>query len=337
VRHVRMLGLCLVAALAVCAYAVSSASALPEWGKCENVGSGGNYKNSNCTEKAKPKGSGSYEWKKGSELAPVPFTGQNVGSGGVLYSEFAECLGETYEEYYHEARYTRQACEGKNPPKSYRHHEGYPYIECTEENSSGAASGKNEVTGVHVTFKGCKALGALPCENAGPEEIQTSELKGKLGYISKPNKEVGVLLEPVKKHGAFAEFTCPGLPLSVVVGVGNKKEGAAHTSSGCDQECRGATPEEEKHGGYDGVISPITPVNQMTSTYTQEYKVENVETNEACPENTPSHFERKHIDLLENAPEITESGIGPIKFQWGCAGEEITNVNTPAEPGEIKA
>ena len=66
-RHVRMLGLCLVAVLAVGAYAVSSASALPEWGKCE-AKAGGNYKNSNCTEKAKPKGSGSYEWKKGAEL-----------------------------------------------------------------------------------------------------------------------------------------------------------------------------------------------------------------------------------------------------------------------------
>ena len=334
-RHVRMLGLCLVAVFAVAAIAATSASALPEWGKCE-AKAGGKYSDSNCTKKAKPLGSGSFEWKKGSELAPVPFTGQNVGSGGVLYSEFAECQENEYEHYYHEARYTRKACEAKGP-NAYRHHEGYPYIECTEEHSSGAASGKNEVTGVHVTFTGCKALGALPCENVGPEEIQTNELKGKLGYISKPNKEVGVLLEPVKKHGAFAAFTCPGLPLSVVVGVGNKKEGAAHTSSGCDQECPGATPEEEKHGGYDGVISPITPVNQMTSTYTQEYKVAGVESNELCPENIPSHFEGQHIDLLENAPEITESGIGPIKFQWGCAGEEITNVNTPAEPGEIKA
>ncbi len=52
-----MLGLCLVAVLAVGAYAVSSASALPEWGKCE-AKVGGNYKDSNCTEKAKPKGSG---------------------------------------------------------------------------------------------------------------------------------------------------------------------------------------------------------------------------------------------------------------------------------------
>ncbi len=331
-RHVRMLGLCLAAVLAVGAYAVSSASALPEWGKCE-AKAGGNYKNSNCTEKAKPKGSGSYEWRKGSELANVPFTGANVGSGGVLYAEWAICGGE----YEQPGKFTRAECEAStlNGHSYHRVHDGYPTIECTAENSSGEASGKNEVKGVHVTFTGCKALGSIPCENAGPEEITTTELKGKLGYISKPNKEVGVLLEPVKKHGAFAEFVCPGLGLTTVVGVGSKKEGAAHTSSGCDQECPGATPEEEKHGGYDGVISPIKPVNEMTSTYTQEYKVVGTYTDEECPENTPSKFEGKHIDLLENRPYLTSEPT--TSLMWGCAGEEITNVNTPAEAGEIKA
>ena len=89
-RHVRMLGLCLVAALALGAYAVSSASASgPEWGKCE-AKTGGKYKDANCTEKAK-KGQGAYEWRKGASLKNVPFTGENVGSGGVLSTELYLC------------------------------------------------------------------------------------------------------------------------------------------------------------------------------------------------------------------------------------------------------
>ena len=65
-RHVRMLGLSLVAVFAICAYAVASASALPEFGKCE-AKAGGKYSNSNCTVKAK-KGTGSYEWKSSTKF-----------------------------------------------------------------------------------------------------------------------------------------------------------------------------------------------------------------------------------------------------------------------------
>ena len=88
-RHVRMLGLCLVAVLALGAYAVSSASALPEWGKCE-AKAGGKFSDANCTAKAK-KGAGSFEWKKGATLKPVKFSGDNVGSGGVLATALHGC------------------------------------------------------------------------------------------------------------------------------------------------------------------------------------------------------------------------------------------------------
>jgi hypothetical protein len=334
VRHVRMLGLCLVAALALGAYAVSSASAL-EWGKCELAAPGHNYTGPNCSksEKAKPKGTGEYEWRKASEVAEkrvaegksanVPFEGGSEGSGGLLYAEIAFCTADPHTM-------TRAACEEKGGT---RENEGAgPFIQCTEEQNTGEAEGKNKVANIHVTFYGCNLLGSFPCENAAPEEVVTNVLKGKLGWINKAAKEVGVLLEPAAgKHAAFAEFECPGLPVAIKVGVGNKKEGAAHTTSGCDQECAGATPEEEKHGGYDGVISPITPVNVMTSSFTQEFKVEPLEG--GCPMNIPSSFEGKHIDVLENV----QSGYEGVSSMWGCAGEEVTNVNTPEEAGEIKA
>jgi N-acetylneuraminic acid mutarotase len=38
-----MLGLCLVAAVAVAAIATTSASALPEWGQCFKKGAGGKF------------------------------------------------------------------------------------------------------------------------------------------------------------------------------------------------------------------------------------------------------------------------------------------------------
>ena len=80
-RHVRMLGLCLVAVFAVAAIAASSASALPEWGQCE-AKAGGKYSDRNCQTKAK-KGKGEYEWRKATEVgkSEKQFRGHNVGSG----------------------------------------------------------------------------------------------------------------------------------------------------------------------------------------------------------------------------------------------------------------
>jgi hypothetical protein len=337
VRHVRLLGLCLVAMLVVGAYAVSSASALPEWGKCE-AKTGGKFANSNCTEKA-AKGKGAFEWltatkvaakrKSEGKSANIPFSGHNVGSGGVLTSGLRECYkknGEK-EEFF---RTTRAGCVSDGGTERELFKTEPLFVECATENNTGEAEAKNKVANVHVRFTGCKALGSIPCESPGKAEaeVETSPLKGELGYISKSAKEVGVLLEPAKKHGLFAEFVCSTV-LTSHVGVGNDKEGAEYTSSGCSGEsCKGITPSEEKNGGYDGIISPITPVNAMTKEFTQVYTRQT-----AQPwENIPSKFENKHLEVLEDY-FTTEAGSG----DWSQAGEVITNVNTPEEEGEIKA
>jgi hypothetical protein len=350
VRHVRMLGLCLVAVLALGAYVVSSASAL-EWGKCENVGSGGNYTGPNCTkaEKAKPKGSGSYEWRKATEVAAkrvsegksanVPFTGHNVGSGGVLSSGAGVCNGGTKSEL----RSTRQGCAEGGGKEEFLP-EGIS-VTCEAETNTGETVAKSAVANIHVTFTGCKVFGAAPCESEGAAEgeIRTNTLKGKLGWINKTAKEVGILLEPAQKHGLFAGFECAGV-IFTVVGAGNKKEGAYYVKgtnypSGCGGTCPGATPEEEKHGGYDGVISPITPVNQMTNEFEQVYSTNH---SESEPQNIPSSFEGKHIDVLEDVYGLSQKqkeveGRENGESMWNAASEEITNVNTPEEEGEIKA
>jgi hypothetical protein len=351
VRHVRMLGLCLVAVLAFAAYAVSSASALPEWGKCVAKASG-KYEDSNCTTKAKGKtGKHEYEWLKASQVGAerevkgksknVPFTGESSGGGGVLTANERECLNEGLEEAY---RVTRQACAAKAGDEEYMTGEGIK-VECAKENAVGEASGKDGIANVHVKFTGCVLFGHITCTGEGkaPGEIETDALKGSLGYISKSAKEVGVLLEPAKKHGHFAEFSC-SKSLPIVVGVGNSKEGAEYVQgakypSGCygaviaEPGCPGATPSEESHGGYDGIISSITPVNQMTGKFTQVY----TEEAKFPLANVPNHLEGKHIELLEAYNEFLVGGSGDHTEMWSSAGETITNVNTPEEEGEIKA
>ncbi len=315
-RHVRILGLCLVAVLAIAAVATSSASALPEWGKCV-AQPGGKYTDSNCTTKGK---GGSFEWKKGKTLAPVPFTGEGVGGGGVLYTAFSECAGGTYNS----KKVSNKKCiEGGGKVNEFNETSEAFKVECEKENATGEASGSKEVKNVSVTFKGCTLFGAFPCQNEGAAEgeVKTNALKGSLGYINKAAKEVGVLLEPVKKHGTFAEFECAvGVGIVTTVGVGNTKQGAAYSP--------------ESHGGYDGIISPVTPVNEMTNEYTQVYTVN------GKTQNIPQNFEGKHIELLEDAlrqGSLSESEIENESSKWARGAEEITNVNTPAEPGEIKA
>jgi hypothetical protein len=313
VRHVRMLGLCLVAALAVTAYAVSSASALPEWGKCE-AKAGGKYEDANCTVKAKGKtGKHSYEWVKGKSLKPVPFSGHSVGSGGVLTSTLRDCLSPSYEA----ERTTRAKCKSEGF-EEYSEEEAAAEVECEAENSSGQAVGQKSIADVHVTFTGCALFGTIPCkgEGAAAGEVKTNELKGFLGYINKAKHEVGVVLEPVQKHGHFAKFECGGID-EIVVGVGNSKEGAQF--------------EPESKGGYDQIISPITPVNQSTSEYTQVYTIES----EYPFANIPNSLQGKHRSTLEAYTNALQQPN--FSTDWGSAGEEITNVNTPTEAGEIKA
>jgi hypothetical protein len=349
VRHVRMLGLCLVAALALGAYAVSSASAL-EWGKCEFVGPGGNYAGPNCSkaEKAKPKGTGEYEYRKASEVAEnrvaegksanVPFSGGSVGGGGVLTTEPRFCEKEGGAGNL--GAITRQGCEEQGGTEK---REIHMFVECANETNTGEAEGKNKLANVHVLFTGCAAFGSIGCRGEGlaEGEIETSTLKGKLGWINKAAKEVGVVLEPSVKHAAFAEFECgeAEFGLKLVVGAGNKKVGAEYVQGekypeGCyGIECTGATPSEEKHGGYDQIISPITPVNTMTSAFTQVF----TEEAEYPFKNIPSHFENKHLSALEDTIIIEEIGAEGEASEWSAAGQVITNVNTPEEEGEIKA
>ncbi len=140
---------------------------------------------------------------------------------------------------------------------------GNPDVECETEHASGEAAGANEVAGISVRFKGCQSFG-LPATGFGlpAGEIQVNPLKGKLGYINKSKHEVGVLLEPATP-GLFTAFEIFEGGGEIEVGVGDSTEGSFYENF--------STPGVPSGG--DGVISPITPINQMTPTFTQTYHV----------------------------------------------------------------
>jgi hypothetical protein len=302
VRRVSILGLCVVAILAVVAVVAGTASAAgPEWGQCF-AKTGGKYTNANCTTKGK---GGSFEWRKSSAVAKKGFTG--AGGAGILDTETHLCSETCINDKGGLSK------EGEETSAEVHEYNGTKIkVECTSEHAVGEASGTNDVKNVKVTFNGCIALGQVPCSNtANAEEIVTSTLKGELGFINKANNEVGVLLEPAVKKGLFANFACSFLGTDV--GVPQSKQGP---------------PFYEKTGN-DQIISPVTPVNEMSSSFTQVYSVNEHD------ENVPNKFEGKKLSLLEDA--IYNAEKPQDRTIYSPAGEEITNVNTPEEAVEIKA
>jgi hypothetical protein len=298
-----MLGLCLAAVFVVAAVGATSASALPEFGQCFEK-EGGKYTEAGCVKKATTKVPGKFEFRKATEVANKKFSGE--AGAGVLEGIYIECS----------PGFKRAKC---NPPEEEHVFLGGPVkIECESESNHGEETGTKEVKNISVIFRGCKALGTIPCQNAPKEgEIQVNPLKGKLGFINKNAKprEVGQLLEPAKAKGEFAKFTCSTI-IGTVVGMGNEKEGCAYPLKAC---------------GGDGIISTIAPVNTMTSELTQVFTI-----NEATAENVPSKFEgASPLKVLESY--IFDVEKPEESTLWSKSGETITNVTHSEEPTEIKA
>ena len=145
----------------------------------------------NCTKKAKV-GTGSFEFKKGSAVGNVAFTG--AGGAGVLNVRNRICKGN--------AKGTEEISISEGSERTRKCEEGGVQefeelkVECTSENATGEQSGTKRSENVNVAFHECAALGVIPCQSGAVEgEVQTHPLKGALGYISKAKKEVGVSLD----------------------------------------------------------------------------------------------------------------------------------------------
>jgi hypothetical protein len=205
-NRIRIVGLAVVAALALTAFAASSAFALPEVGICAKIGAkGGKYSDSNCTKKAAKNKEkeylGEYEWKKGKEgIKELKF----VSSGGKGTLETASG--------------TRITCESE-----------------TAVGEWVTSLSIKKVNNVIVTFKGCELSNPKnKCNTKGASagEIVTEPLKGKIGYDSKSAKEVGEELTPkAGKTKVFVRFECG--PVTVEVGVKKKETKTEITGNDC--------------------------------------------------------------------------------------------------------
>jgi hypothetical protein len=218
----RILGLCLVAAFAVTAFAASSASALPEVERCvEKVEIKSKYTDANCNVKA-VKGNGTHELVKG--LSKPGFTGSS--GHAALETESGtkiECTGS--------------AAAGK-----------------WDVDGEGTKALVKEVETVVANFSGC-TLGVAKknCQNKGAEtgKITTNELEGPLGYLSKAKKEVGAELKPHVKKGTFATFECEGFG-TILVGEGTGKLGDCIIASVTSKTDEMASSGTELYTGVKG-------------------------------------------------------------------------------------
>jgi hypothetical protein len=296
-RHLRMVGLALVAVFAIAAVAATSALALPEYGKCEvQAKHEGKYTNNNCTTKAKVvnlKPTGEFEWTPINKVTGFnrEFTNFNTPSENTpstLTTNFRTC--QPGEEKLAKCR------EGET-----EQHSGTILIECESNRVNGLFTEKSakEVRNVLVRYRGCKGLG-LPCGNGSLEgQIETNLLKGTLGYITKSTKAVGVDIKP-QAGKEFAKFNCANI-IAIIVGEGTEAEGPAYPPK----------------GGGDGVIGVVTPVNSMVLKITTAFTA-----NEATSENIPSKFEGKPIQVLEDWGNSISNP--PHASLWSPAGQTQT-------------
>ncbi len=174
--RLRAIGCCLVAALALSAIAVASASALeaPEIGRCV-AHTGGKYTNNVCSKLAKGKKPGKYEWEPGA--VKNKFTG--VGGAATL--------------------------ETVNKVK----------VTCKAEASSGEFTSPKTAGNVDVKFTGCEAL-EYKCKSpgAGEGEIVVNPISATLRWEDATKKKVAIDLVP-QTGEVFVEFGCGPVPVVV--------------------------------------------------------------------------------------------------------------------------
>jgi hypothetical protein len=229
----------------------STASALPEVGRCVAQPNTGKYKDSNCTKKAGSLTSEKqFEFKKGakSETVGVHFTSK--GGEGVL---------ETVAG-------TKVICKTQSATGKY-------------DQDSGVIK---EVEGVEASFQGCELpIITASCQTVGQAEgvITTKKLKGALGYISGEKTltpVVGQSLTPETAKGKFAEFECGKGAAKILV---KGKEGAAaegRTGGNCviapvKNANEMSLTASQTYSGEKGVQNPQHLQDKIGSTTKQKF------------------------------------------------------------------
>ena len=193
-RSIKVMGLCLVAAFALSAVAVASASAAaPEYKTCVKVKKTGKtyegeFTEKECKTKASPAKTGKYElgeWNAGKKHA-------TKGKGGAGINKLVNPF--------------TQKVEGAT--------------ECASEKSAGEITGpKTSLT--TVEYKGCKN-GSKNCNSAGEGKgkIKTETLLGELVPLGAGSK-AGILLTGAANPGVspLAVYECEGVDVTAVGAV----------------------------------------------------------------------------------------------------------------------
>jgi len=202
-RRTRVMGVFLVAAFVLSAFAASSASALPEIGRCVAKASGF-YGTAKCEKKLK-EATGSFEWLKGT-------SGKN---------KFTSTSGEAVLEG---ESGTKIVCKLSTAVGKY--------------DEDGTLKVIKGVESVVATFKECEAPGVGKlCHSGGQAEgvIVTNVLEGELRYLKKGTSTVKPVvlqeLHPAPKTNPFAVFEC-GLPAQGGIKVTVKENTSAPGSKG---------------------------------------------------------------------------------------------------------
>jgi hypothetical protein len=204
-RHLRILSVGAVVALASVASAAASASAetLPAVYEC------GHAPKETVTVKGKPKSvyTGMYTDKKCSKLAPEgKYRAEGKPEGKYEFQPW------NLEAKKGKAKVFKGKGAGSNLDVV-----GLGEVTCTSSSDEGFFSGPKTADKIKVTFKGCE-VDAEKCHSKGAAtgEIKTNTLDGEVGYINKAKKEVGVDIKA--ESGLYeAEFECGTLPLDAVV------------------------------------------------------------------------------------------------------------------------
>jgi hypothetical protein len=191
-RHLKIVGSCLVAVFALSAIVSASASAtLPEIYQCgaaAKVGKTyvGHYTAKTCTAASKVETGGKYEFEPFSLGSSKEKTGKKgkvkpfKGKGGPANLEIVKLGG----------------------------------VSCASSTDSGEFTSPKTAGDIVVIFKGCKFEGKTCSNTSKAGEVKTNPLVATVGYLNDKNKAapvVGVRLSP-ETGFEYVEFSC--LPLS---------------------------------------------------------------------------------------------------------------------------
>lgn len=165
---------------------------------------------------------------------------------------------------------------------------GKAAVTCKGETGSGEYSGAREVAGVVLRLSECELAGSkCTSTGAGTGEIVTSTLEGALGWREKAGNKVALDLFPAGGTGSLLEATCGTSSLVV----------------------RGS------------VIGPITPVNNMSASFSLKYK-------QTKGKQTTEHFEGEANDVLEASIAGGAYEQAGLALESTQANEEELEINT---------